>query len=48
MEPWRALNAHSGYVEAQNGAVKGFCRPGVADLHYFDDEQDLDPVRIQV
>jgi hypothetical protein len=41
MEPWRALNAQSGGVEAQNGAVMVLCGPMVADLHHFDDEHDL-------
>jgi hypothetical protein len=43
MEPWSVQNPHSGGVEAQNVAVKGFCRPGVADFHHFDEEQYLDP-----
>ncbi len=43
MEPWSVQNPHSGGVEAQNVAVKGFCRTVVADLHHFDEEQDPDP-----
>jgi hypothetical protein len=37
MEPWRAVDAHNGDMETQNGVVvAGF-------LHHFDEEQDPDP-----
>jgi hypothetical protein len=37
MEPWRAVEAHNGGVEAQKRAME------VADSHHFNEEQDLDP-----
>jgi hypothetical protein len=44
MEPWRAVDANYGGVEAQNGALESLhYRPVVADLHHFDEEQDPDP-----
>jgi hypothetical protein len=38
MEPRRAVDAHNRGVEAQNGALE-VCRPVVAALHHFDEEQ---------
>jgi hypothetical protein len=37
MEPWRAVDAHSGGVEAQSSA----CLPVVADSHHFAEDQNL-------
>ncbi len=37
----RAVNA--GGLDAKNGFVDALCRPVVADLHYFEEEQDLGP-----
>jgi hypothetical protein len=39
MGPWRAVDAHNGSVEAQNGALDGLCKPIVADSHHFDKKQ---------
>jgi hypothetical protein len=46
MEPWRAVEAHNGGVEAQNKArkVPVGVEPVLADSYHFDDEQDTDPV----
>ncbi len=38
-----AVDTPSGCMEAQNGALERVCRPVVADLHRFDEVQDLDP-----
>ncbi len=44
MEPWRAVDAHSGGVEDQNGALEGlFCIPIVANLNHFNEVQVPDP-----
>jgi hypothetical protein len=47
MKLWRALDPHSGGVEAQMEPWR-VSRPVVADLHHFDEEQDPDPDRINV
>ncbi len=48
MEPWRAKDAHSrgleaqnGALEAENGALEGL--PVIAVLHHFRGERDPDP-----
>ncbi len=45
MELWRAMDAHNGGFEAQNGALDlwSVCRPIISDLHLFDKKQDPDP-----
>jgi hypothetical protein len=46
MEPWRAVDARNGGVEAQNGGLEWrVCRPVVADSDHLDKEQDPDPHR---
>ncbi len=44
IEPWRAVDAHSGDLEARNKTL-GVCRPVVADSHHFEEKlaQDPDP-----
>jgi hypothetical protein len=45
MEPWRAVAAHNGGVEAQMEPQR-ICGPVVADLHHLVEEQD--PSRIHI
>jgi hypothetical protein len=43
MEPWRALDAQNGGMEAQNGAPGVYTRTHVvADTHHLDEEQGPD------
>jgi hypothetical protein len=42
MEPWRAVDAHNGGVEAQKEPWRVY-GPEVTDSHYLNDEQDPDP-----
>jgi hypothetical protein len=42
MEPWRAVDAYNGGMEAKNGAVESLWF-SAADSHHFDEEQDPDP-----
>jgi hypothetical protein len=41
MEPWRAVDAHNGGLEAQNRVVDGLV---AAYSHHYDEEQNPDPV----
>ncbi len=43
MEPWRAVDAHNGGVEAFKMEPWKVFIPMVADSYYFDAEQDPDP-----
>ncbi len=42
MEPWRAVDAHNGGVEAQNRAARCLYA-SFTDSHNFDEEQDPEP-----
>ncbi len=42
MEPWRALYAPNRGMRLKM-EPRRVCRPVVADLHHFDEEQDPDP-----
>jgi hypothetical protein len=43
MEPWRAVNAHDGGMEAQNGALYVLYRDHGRIFSSLDGEQDPDP-----
>ncbi len=40
VEPWRAMDANNGGLEAENGALYG---SAVLDSHHIDKELDADP-----
>jgi hypothetical protein len=47
VEPWRAVDAGNGGMEAQKMELWKGCRPVLADLLHFNKEQNPDRIKVK-